>query len=172
MRAEQAGVIRRVLLPLDGSELSAQALAYGAAQAAQFEAPITLLRAVDGPERAARLIAGTPVTPGAGVVLPESAVEEIIESGRTVEKEARAYLAAHARRLRGRGIAVNVLIADAPAVGAILEESEREPNTIVVMATHGRGGLGRLVFGSTAEAVLQRARVPILLVRATDTSAS
>jgi nucleotide-binding universal stress UspA family protein len=36
---------------------------------------------------------------------------------------------------------------------------------VIAMATHGRGGLGRLVFGSVAERVLSEAEVPLLLVR-------
>lgn len=48
----------------------------------------------------------------------------------------------------------------------ILGEAERRGPDIIAMATHGRGGLGRLVYGSIAEQVLARAAVPTLIVRA------
>jgi nucleotide-binding universal stress UspA family protein len=63
---------------------------------------------------------------------------------------------------------VDTLVADADATEAILEEAQREPGTLVVMSTHGRGGLGRLVFGSVAQAVLERSHVPLLLIRVGD----
>jgi nucleotide-binding universal stress UspA family protein len=39
---------------------------------------------------------------------------------------------------------------------------------LIAMSTHGRGGLGRLVFGSVAQAVLRHADMPVLLMRATE----
>jgi nucleotide-binding universal stress UspA family protein len=63
---------------------------------------------------------------------------------------------------------VDTLAMDADATEAILQEAQREPATLIVMSTHGRGGLGRLVFGSVAQAVLERSHVPLLLIRVKD----
>jgi nucleotide-binding universal stress UspA family protein len=51
---------------------------------------------------------------------------------------------------------------------AIVERSEALRVSLILMTTHGRGGLGRLVFGSTADAVLRRAQCPLLLIRIRD----
>jgi uncharacterized protein YrrD len=67
--------------------------------------------------------------------------------------------------LTAEGLAVETVIADAPPTGAILEEAHREPGALVVMCTHGRGGLDRLVFGNTAQDVLAKIETPLLLVR-------
>ncbi len=43
---------------------------------------------------------------------------------------------------------------------------------LIAMTTHGRSGLGRLLFGSVAEAVLRRAEIPVFLMRLTEDTAS
>jgi nucleotide-binding universal stress UspA family protein len=57
-----------------------------------------------------------------------------------------------------RGNAVDQIVAAARETGADL----------IAMSTHGRGGLGRLVFGSVAQAVLRQAEVPVFLMRTTE----
>ena len=54
---------------------------------------------------------------------------------------------------------------DGSAASSIVEVASQEQAGMIVMATHGRGGLARLVLGSVATATLQRAAVPLLLVR-------
>jgi nucleotide-binding universal stress UspA family protein len=51
------------------------------------------------------------------------------------------------------------------AAAVIAHTAEQEGVALIAMATHGRGGLGRLVMSSVATGVLQRARVPLLLMR-------
>jgi nucleotide-binding universal stress UspA family protein len=56
-----------------------------------------------------------------------------------------------------------------PPAAAIAEVARAEKVDLIVMATHGRGGLERLVLGSVAESVLRGTRVPILIVRSEGT---
>ena len=164
-------MFERVLVPLDGSALSERALEYGAAQADRFGARLTLLRAFDGPRRSVTLLASSPTgVPPTGMTTPHM-VEAVAEAAAETEAEIRAYLGAHQRDLHGRGLNVDTLAVDGEPAAAILEEAEREPDTIVVMSTQGRGGLGRLIFGSTAQDVLRRSRVPLLLIRAPEDTA-
>jgi nucleotide-binding universal stress UspA family protein len=131
--------------------------------ASRYEARLVLLRAFDGRLRSAQLLARMPIELGA--VSYQRIVDQEATTAQEAETEIRAYLAEHQQRLAMPGLAVDVLVADADAAEAILAEAEREPATLVVMSTHGRGGLGRLVFGSVAQAVLQRSSVPLLLIR-------
>lgn len=158
-------MFQRILVPLDGSALAELALDYGADVASRYAARLTLFRAFDGPRRSAQLLLRVPVATGVTMPYPRM-VEQVTAAAQAAEAEIHTYLASQQQRLTGRGLDVDTVIADADAAEAILEEAQREPATLVVMSTHGRGGLGRLVFGSTAQAVLQRSPVPLLLIRA------
>jgi nucleotide-binding universal stress UspA family protein len=55
--------------------------------------------------------------------------------------------------------------ADVDVANKIVEEAEQWPADLIIMGTHGRSGVQRLVLGSVAAAVVHRARVPVMLVR-------
>jgi nucleotide-binding universal stress UspA family protein len=74
------------------------------------------------------------------------------------------YLQQIARRLRSKGIQVRTLAELAKPDIAIAEIAKAERSDLIAMATHGRGGLARLVLGSVATGTLQRTTVPLLLV--------
>jgi nucleotide-binding universal stress UspA family protein len=74
------------------------------------------------------------------------------------------YLEAVARKLRGQGLVVRTRLAAGHPSTAIARVADEEGVHLIAMATHGRVGLTRLVFGSIATATLQHANVPLLLV--------
>lgn len=150
------GAQPRLLVPLDGSVFSEAALPYAAELVRALQARIILLRATS-----------LPVLPDGEPVLMAPIVEtEQLEPERA-EEEAEAYLNAVADQLTGRGVRVRVwtTVRRGPAAAAILEESRATGASLVVMATHGRTGLGRLVFGSVAGEVFRRGELPLLLIR-------
>lgn len=157
-------MFQRVIVPLDGSEVSEKALTYGAEIARRFEARLTLLRAFAGQEQSTRMLAMMPAEPAGGVVDPR-ALEMVEESAQAAESDARTYLNGKAEELGAGGLRVDSVSVDGGAAETILAEARREPGTLVVMCTHGRGGISRLVFGSTAQEVLQKSEAPILLIR-------
>jgi nucleotide-binding universal stress UspA family protein len=79
-------------------------------------------------------------------------------------REARAALEAVAATLVADGIETATRVVDKPAETAILEATADEDVTLVVMSTHGRGGLGRFIYGSVADTVLRHAPVAVLTV--------
>lgn len=82
-------------------------------------------------------------------------------------KDAEDYLAAVAGRLKDRGVKnVETHVWYGPAAAAIIEAARVQKVDLIVMSTHGRSGLGRLILGSVAEMVLRGTRTPILVVRA------
>ncbi len=155
-------MFQRVLVPLDGSARAEQAVSYAAAMAEQFGAPLRLLHAFEGLDKARYTLATTEGELDRRMWQRSGSAEDM-----TVAMQ--EYLDQQAATLSQRGLAVETVVVDVvsggSAAGAILAAAEREPGTVVVMATHGRGGLGRLLFGSTATDVLQKAVVPILLIR-------
>ena len=80
------------------------------------------------------------------------------------ESEAVGHLEWSAAELRARDVAVGTEVRRGDAAEQIVEAAGRGPR-VVVMATHGRAGLGRVLFGSVAERVVAHSLVPVLLRR-------
>jgi len=142
-----------VLIALDGSKRAERCLDW-ATRVGGEEASYTLLRVVPG-------ALFSPST-----YLPNAIKEEAqkLSSGHT---EADGYLAAVAKRMREAGLNVATEVAEGvPAAAGILAHAERHPTDLIVITTHGRGGLKRLLLGSVADKVVRGAGVPVLVTRA------
>ncbi len=143
-----------ILVPLDGSSLSEQALLHARSLAeAHPQTKITLLRAVP------------PVYPTViefGVVHHPAVMEEEI---RRIEEGVQSYLGAIARDLEGLGIKVQTELSRLDPADAIVEYAEHHGVDLITIATHGRSGIGRWLLGSVTQKVLQGATVPVLVVR-------
>jgi nucleotide-binding universal stress UspA family protein len=143
---------KQILLTVDGSELAEQALEHAVAMATCFNAELYLLRVVVP----FGLLAPVPV---------ESSTSEHYR--RNMLNEAHAYLNDLQERLKETlGNRIHTQVIEGIVVDSILEYADFRGIDLIVMATHGRGGLGRWVFGSVAERVLHAAKVPIFLVDA------
>ncbi len=153
-------MFRHILLPLDGSKFSELALPYALAIANNFDSEITLLRVVQQPQTGATTVNSDQV-----VVLNQL--------GNEMLKESDTYLRAQRDLLRQQGYKTNhVLNVGDDAAEHILSTGSKLGTNLIVMSTHGRGGLKRWIFGSVAEKVLRHATCPILLVRADETAVS
>jgi nucleotide-binding universal stress UspA family protein len=138
--------LERILVPLDGSFLAEAALATAVDMARTSGARLLLLRA-----------AQAHTLPGAD---PTEAEVRVVQ-------EAEAYLAEVQARLASAGTAdVETTVWYGPPAAAIVEAAEFRKVGLIVMTTHGRTGLGRLILGSVAESVLRGSVTPILLLRA------
>lgn len=147
---EERGAVRlaRIAVPLDGSPLAEAALPAAADLAAATGAAVTLVRVQPW------LVAAT---------MPYPYVPEMGELETQIEEADRAYLATARARLRP-GIAVDLVLLRGTPSGELLAFFETNRPDLVVMTTHGRGGLKRLVLGSTADRLV-RAGLPVLLLR-------
>jgi nucleotide-binding universal stress UspA family protein len=63
------------------------------------------------------------------------------------------------------GVAIELIVREGSVAAAIIEATGQEQIDLIVMATHGRSGLQRVVYGSVAEQVLRGSSTPVLLVR-------
>ncbi len=88
--------------------------------------------------------------------------EALIERSR---QQARDYLDAVRQRLSGSGVAIETHLRDRRPAEAILELAAELDASMIVMATHGRGGLTRWALGSVADRLLRSADRPVLLIR-------
>jgi nucleotide-binding universal stress UspA family protein len=149
----------RIVVALDGSDLAEQVLSHVAPLAAAFRATVTLVRVHDSSTAQMAGMASA-FLPGTGPLLDPGPAIQVARG------EAEAYLAGVEARLSAAGVRTEAVVLDGPAAEGILTVAGRRRAALIAMTTHGRGGLGRLVFGSVADAVLRAASCPVLLVRA------
>ncbi|MFQ3662178.1 MAG: universal stress protein [Chloroflexaceae bacterium] len=144
---------RHILVPLDGSALAEQVLPHVHDLAArEGTTKITLLRAVPP--------IFTSSVDYSGMLAASTADEQ-----ESLESEARAYLERIASSFRSEGYTVNVEVSTMPAAEAILDYAESQHADLIAIATHGRSGISRWVFGSVTQKVIQAAPVPVLVIR-------
>ena len=157
-------MFEQILVPLDGSELAERVLPYVEGLAKQFNSQITLLRAITPLEKLTLQTAG-----GGALSMPEAPVdiaEDILEAER---EEATTYMQSMKDKLQGRGLKIETLILEQDSAPAIIDTAKSKNISLIAMCTHGRGGLGRLVFGSVTDEVLRKEKnIPLLLIRAED----
>jgi nucleotide-binding universal stress UspA family protein len=134
-----------ILVPLDGSALAEQALGFAEVLAEASGSPLLLL--------CASHVADLP-----GLDVAEEQVEAVVD--------AELYLRKVASRLKKRGVAVETCAPYGKAGQAILREAGARGAWLIDMATHGRGGVDRVLYGSVTEGVVRQSPVPVLLVRA------
>jgi nucleotide-binding universal stress UspA family protein len=135
----------KILVPLDGSEMAEAAIAPALEMAQAGSSLLILMRAAT-----ARTL------PGA----------DAIDAQVLAVREAEEYLAGVKDKLQKSGVGrVEAHVWYGPAAPAIVEAAKAQKVDVIVMSTHGRSGLGRIIFGSVAESVLRGTHVPIFLVR-------
>jgi nucleotide-binding universal stress UspA family protein len=138
-----------ILVPLDGSELAEEALRSAELLADLPGARLHLLRVIEPPPY--------PLAGEGDVYVP---IDDEAERA-----SASAYLDDLAARLTRGGTQVTCEVATGLPVTVIPRVAGACTADVIAMATHGRGGLARLVLGSVATGTLQRTHVPLLLIR-------
>jgi nucleotide-binding universal stress UspA family protein len=98
----------------------------------------------------------------------EGATPVVVDDPVARQRDAEEYLAPVAAELRGRGVDVRCEVHHGMAASSILAAAKTVGADVIAMSTHGRSGLGRLLFGSVAEQVLRHADVPVFLMRQTE----
>jgi nucleotide-binding universal stress UspA family protein len=142
--------IKRILVPLDGSELSERALGPVRNVATAFAAEVLLLQVME--------LAAYPVD-GLSMGVYTSAVDD------AVRESTEEYLSQTARRLQLQGVHVRWQAQWGQVTQAILDTAQKEAANLIVMCTHGRSGAGRWIMGSVADRVLRASHIPVLLIR-------
>jgi nucleotide-binding universal stress UspA family protein len=150
-------MFKKILVCLDGSALAEQIVPYVAEEAHCF-GEIVLLRVVPLPE--IEIPFGVPGAPSAPVN-----TDRILQEYKRELGEAPDYLDRTAQPFRDNKHKVRCVVLEGNAGNQIVEYARSNDIGIIAIATHGRSGLRRVIFGSTAEHVLQNAGLPVLLIR-------
>jgi nucleotide-binding universal stress UspA family protein len=144
-------ILKRIFVPLDGSQLAEKVLPHVIGLAKGADLSVILVRTYALPLD----VYGE----GYGVN-SRTFLEEI-------KNEAQSYLEKKVEELKGGGLArVSFLLIEGNAAAEILQLVEGGPDSLVMMCTHGRSGIGRWVLGSVTERVVRHSREPVLVIRA------
>jgi len=140
---------KRILVPLDGSELAKKALDEAEKLASCFGAEVILFEVV-------------PFMPIYGS--PELVTPLIVDEKQ--KEAAERYLVNLSEELEKKGFKTNAVVRTGQQVAVeIIDFAKESGANLIVMCTHGRSGISRWVLGSVALKVLTRAETPILLIR-------
>jgi nucleotide-binding universal stress UspA family protein len=160
-------VFKKVLVPLDGSELAEAVLPYVENLGKWCAAEVILLQVI------ATAIYRPPTGDMPMPPLPESAEDVDIahhpiyreQEMASLRAEAERSLAGVRERLSKAGLQARVEVLFGQPAERIVEYAMKEEVDLIAMATHGRSGFSRWVFGSVAEKILRATALPILLIR-------
>ncbi len=141
----------KILVPLDSSDWAERALPHATQAARLHNAEVILL---------------TAIKPSMHNYSDQMALAGVTEISDQIKPGAESYLKGLRYQLRKEGVMARCVIVegDDPA-RAICTVARQEAVDLVVMSTHGRKGLARLLYGSVAYQIMRKLRVPVMLVR-------
>lgn len=147
---------KKILVPLDGSELAETILPNVEELARLFNSTVILLQVLELPHL---------------VGLPKGDIYDALPQMTPAEvnqylNETRSYLDGVVDTLQAKGMDARGLVEYGPVVVTIMRVARQEEVDLIAMASHGRGGLTDVYYGSVAAGVLQRIDRPLLIVRA------
>ncbi|ODT72145.1 MAG: hypothetical protein ABS75_04940 [Pelagibacterium sp. SCN 63-23] len=145
-----------IVCGVDGSELSTKALKHALALAAKTGGKVIAVTVTEP---------SVILAPGAEIMMVDTSSimadldKAKAESAKTILAEAQAVAKAAGAEISG------LHVSDSPAAEGILHAARERKADLVVMGSHGRRGLGRLLLGSQAAEVLAHTELPVLIVK-------
>ncbi|MEI6302268.1 MAG: universal stress protein [Betaproteobacteria bacterium] len=147
-------MFKHIMIPVDGSELADKAVGEGLKLAKAFGAKVTALIA----EHEYEVPTYTQITSHSAVSVPEHE--------RRIKEHAAKILEAVSARAKELGVRFEGrLMEDDEPYAAIVKAATEGGVDLIVMASHGRHGLGALFFGSQTQEVMSHSKIPVLVYR-------
>lgn len=140
--------LNRVLCPTDFSDVSTRAEAYAVSLARHYGATLHLLH----------------VDPPMPIMAPYGEIPVDVRLFEVQREQAEADLAAARQRAHAAGVPVETALTGGQPAREILDRTKEGEIDLVVLGTHGRGGVEHMLLGSVAEKVLRKAPCPVLIV--------
>ncbi len=142
---------KKILVPLDGSELSESVLNHVVTIATSCQVPeVVLMRVLEPLDKST-------------IMEKHFDAKIASELDEDYHNEAARYLEKIATTLKRKGIAVKVEVLSGKPAEEILKYSQRSGVDLIIMSTHGRSGVSRWVFGSVADKVIRQTEIPVLI---------
>ncbi len=149
-------MLKRILVPLDGSSVAEGILPYVRTLSKALGARADLLRTFQNP--AHELMVGDET----GMSTLALSLDGVVEA---LHKQADEYVQGVAKDLESGGVKTATDVRSGPATEHIVNEAEPASETLIAMSTHGRTGVTRLLMGSVTDRVVQTAKAPVLVAR-------
>jgi len=147
---EQRKLLRRILVPLDGSKTGEAALCYAVALAKKTAAEIILIEVFESVS-----------------MVGATGISGSIRENESLRKSILSYLDHVAEPIKNSGLEVSTTVLFGNAASNIIEYAEKNGIDLIALSTHGRSGLGRWVFGSVTNKILHTGNVAVLVAHAT-----
>jgi nucleotide-binding universal stress UspA family protein len=149
---KETAMYKQILVPVDGSDTARLGLQEAIKLAKTLGAKLRLLHVVD--EAAMIQYAETPLY--------------TVEMARKLEQQGRRLLEAAQAEVHKQGLEADTVLEKKLGIvsEAIVDHAKAWPAHVIVLGTHGRRGIGRLMMGSDAESVVRTSPVPVLLINA------
>jgi nucleotide-binding universal stress UspA family protein len=163
-RDRSDNVFERIIVPLDGSRLSAQAIPYASEMGKRFDAEVILVRVL--PQAGLSFAAQGIVTEDAVAtdIIPQEARMKDVDNA----SNAKRYLMNWAQSLKAQGVKVSYEVTIGTPAKSIMELAQAQQASLIVMMSHGRGAFKRAIMGSVADEILRGSHLPVLIVRPKD----
>jgi nucleotide-binding universal stress UspA family protein len=152
---QQRTLLKRILVPLDGSPLGEAAIPHAEALARAFGAEIVLFRAF------------LTSTFGEAYDYRSTSLSNFEEQKKQLTASTMAYLNSLEKACQNKGLIASSMLREGRAADGILEYAEANRIDLIAMSTHGRSDIGRWVLGSVTDKVLHAGNTAVLTVRAT-----
>ncbi|MGA7671303.1 MAG: universal stress protein [Nitrolancea sp.] len=150
-------LLRRISVPLDGSDLAEKSLPYAMELAGELGARVHLVRVAE------TFRDEVPQTPSH--IFTSPSYRAMLDQFEQLEQEAQRYLDDMATRLGSEDVDVTWEVLSGDPWRQLLRYVERDDPDLIVMTTHGRGGLARWFYGSVSDRLLTAASTPLLVIR-------
>jgi nucleotide-binding universal stress UspA family protein len=157
-------VFERIIVPLDGSRLSAQAVPYAAEVGKRFDAEIILVRVLPAAGLSLLAPSAAPEETEARDIIPQETRMKDVDNA----SNAKRYLMNWAASLKAQGVKVSYQVTIGSPAKSIMELAQAQQASLIVMMSHGRGAFRRAIMGSVADEILRRSSLPVLIVRPKD----
>ena len=142
-----------ILVPIDFSDCSQQVVDEAAAIARRRGGKLVLLHVPESPRGLS----------GSAMVSPDGSKAQTVAS--YLRQSAETRLAAFVQAVEAKGTAARALVRSGQIAATIVDVAEELAVGMIVMGTHGRTGVARVLLGSVAEAVTRHASCPVTTVR-------
>jgi nucleotide-binding universal stress UspA family protein len=159
--------MKTILVPLDGSALAEQVLPYARELAALLGAQVRLVRALTDVEPE-NVYAETMIGVYGVAESPEAYREHRQRARAELRQHTEGYLTTRAYDLEEAGLDVATEVLVGPTGEVIVEDARSQGAALIMMATHGYGGLKRWTLGSVTDKVVHTATTPVFVVRGAD----
>lgn len=154
-------MFKRILVPLDGSRYSGRAIKYAVDMAKHYSAEIILVHIV---KPATPMIAANGIAPVENPVSTRIATQAALIEDKNNTSKARRYLSRKAREIKSQELGASYIVLVGEPGRSIMRFAKKEKIDLIIMTTHGKGGIKRAILGSVTDDVTRHSGTPILVV--------